>query len=104
VYLLFYGWNLKKMGMQIYPKSFRLGMEFHEIDPQLRVGAGLIGCVREGPGVRFTKASAPVNSVAVTWGRCYLPETCSGRTSIFFSFSYRKATTLYPCGIRSHDP
>lgn len=53
-------------------------------NPQLRVGAGIVACVREGPGVRFTKASAPVNSVAVAWGRCLLPETCSGRTTFIF--------------------
>ncbi len=62
----------------------------HDLDlrannPQLRVGAGLAACIREGPGVRFTKASAPVNSVAVAWGKCLLPETCSGRTKFIFN-------------------
>ena len=53
-------------------------------NPQLRVGAGLVACIREGPGVRFTKPSAAVNSVAVEWGRCLLEETCSGRTYLLF--------------------
>jgi len=47
---------------------------------QLRVGAGLVGCIREGPGVRLDSAAAgiAVNSVAVRWGDCPLPSTCAG--------------------------
>ena len=68
-----------------------LGVDVHSIDlhsnnPQLRVGAGLVGCIREGPGVRFTKPSVAVNSVAVAWGRCLLPESCSGRTNSYLTF------------------
>ncbi len=46
---------------------------------QLRVGAGLVGCVREGPGVRFTKPGVAVNSFAVRWDACLLPYTCQGK-------------------------
>ena len=35
---------------------------------QLRVGAGLVGCIREGPGVRFTKSGVAVFSDSVIWG------------------------------------
>ena len=64
-------------------------LDLRSNNPQLRVGAGLVGCIREGPGVRFTKSSAPVNSVAVAWGRCLLPETCSGRTTNLVLLSCR---------------
>ena len=45
----------------------------------LRVGTGMVACVREGPGVRFTKAGVTVNSDAVGWGGCLLPYDCQGR-------------------------
>ena len=57
----------------------------------LRVGAGMVACIREGPAVRFTKGSA-VHSVAVRWDGCPLPKTCKGRrihTMIFHSFHIR---------------
>jgi hypothetical protein len=47
--------------------------------PQLRVGAGMVACIREGPGVRFTKSGVAVHSAAVSWDQCLLPYTCSGR-------------------------
>jgi hypothetical protein len=47
--------------------------------PQLRIGAGLVACVREGPGVRFTKRNVAVHSVAVKWDGCLLPDTCAGK-------------------------
>ena len=49
---------------------------------QLRVGAGLVGCIREGPGVRFTKPGVAVFSDSVIWGEenCLLPERCQGKT------------------------
>ena len=50
--------------------------------PQLKVGSGFIGCIREGPKVRFTKAGASVNSKHVKWGKggnCLLPHTCTGK-------------------------
>ena len=59
-------------------------LDLRATNPQLRVGAGLVACIREGPGVRFTKPSAAVNSVAVEWGRCLLGETCSGRTHFIY--------------------
>ena len=53
--------------------------------PQLHVGAGFIGCIREGPKVRFTKVGISVNSHYVKWGRggnCLLPNTCEGKTFV----------------------
>lgn len=47
--------------------------------PELRIGAGMIACIREGPGVRFTKAGIAINSQAVRWDRCLLPYTCTGK-------------------------
>ena len=54
--------------------------------PELIVGSGLVGCVREGPGVRFTRNDTSlVNSQHVRWGlgdNCLLPNTCSGKTKL----------------------
>ena len=50
--------------------------------PQLHIGAGFIGCIREGPKVRFTKPGVSVNSQHVKWGKggnCLLPNTCTGK-------------------------
>ena len=55
--------------------------------PELRVGAGFVGCIREGPNVRFTKTGVSVISQHVKWGRggtCLLPNTCAGKTQIFY--------------------
>ncbi len=49
------------------------------LNPQIRVGAGSMACIREGPGVRFTKRGVAVASVAVKWDGCLLPFTCSGK-------------------------
>ncbi|TRY63548.1 hypothetical protein TCAL_08301 [Tigriopus californicus] len=46
--------------------------------PQLRVGAGMVACIREGPNVRFTDPSLSINSFGVDWDRCLLPFTCQG--------------------------
>ena len=54
--------------------------------PQLHIGAGFIGCIREGPKVRFTKPGVAVNSAHVKWGRggnCLLPSTCNGKIQIY---------------------
>ena len=48
--------------------------------PSLRVGAGMVACLREGPGVRFTKEGVAVNSFGVNWAGCFMPESCQGRT------------------------
>ena len=60
-------------------------IDLSQRNPSLRVGAGMVACIREGPGVRFTKAGVEVNSDAVVWssGRCLLPETCSGRGNVW---------------------
>ena len=39
----------------------------------------MVACVREGPGVRFTKAGVTVDSGAVSWAGCLLPYDCQGR-------------------------
>lgn len=44
---------------------------------QLRVGSGLVGCVREGPGLRFSGGRVS-SSVGVEWAPCVLPASCSG--------------------------
>ncbi len=51
----------------------------------LRVGAGMVGCIKEGPGVRFTKTGTSVNSFAVRWDSCLLPSSCQGRTNLTIS-------------------
>ena len=45
--------------------------------PGLQVGSGLVGCIREGPGLRFT-TGAITEQTGVTWGSCLLPDTCQG--------------------------
>ena len=55
--------------------------------PQLHIGAGFIGCIREGPKVRFTKPGVTVNSAHVKWGRggnCLLPSKCNGKIQIYY--------------------
>ena len=57
-------------------------LDLHSASPQLNVGAGLVGCIREGPGVRFSKQGITVNSAFVKWGHgenCLLPYKCSGK-------------------------
>jgi hypothetical protein len=62
--------------------------------PQVQVGAGMVACIREGPGVRFTRGS--VNSVAVDWlsstETCLLPTTCSGKQTSLHSSAYFPAS------------
>jgi len=41
------------------------------------LGSGLVGCMREGPGVRLTTGNVE-NQVGVDWGSCLLTETCQG--------------------------
>lgn len=48
--------------------------------PQLVVGSGMVACLREGPGVEFSRRG--VSSAGVAWlapgQTCLLPSTCSG--------------------------
>ena len=45
---------------------------------RVRAGGGLAGCLREGPGLRFTQEQ--VESHGVRWGsHCLLPPSCQGR-------------------------
>ena len=46
---------------------------------QLRVGSGLVGCVREGPGIRFTGERGVRDFFGVEWSNCILPDTCAGQ-------------------------
>ena len=48
---------------------------------QLRVGSGLVGCIREGPGLRFTEDRVRDNS-GVEWDHCLLPDSCAGKYSL----------------------
>ena len=43
----------------------------------LRVGSGVVGCIREGPSLRFTKGGID-NQSGVSWGTCLLPDSCQG--------------------------
>ena len=59
------------------------GLDLTASSPRVVVGSGLVGCIREGPGVRFTKNGTAVTSNDVKWGpgdNCLLPEKCSGGT------------------------
>ena len=42
------------------------------------VGRRLVGCIREGPGLRFTTGDIE-SQAGVSWGACLLPDTCQGR-------------------------
>lgn len=44
----------------------------------LRFGTGMIACIREGPGLRFTKPGITITDDAVNWKHCLLPFTCEG--------------------------
>ena len=48
---------------------------------ELRVGSGLIGCIREGPGLRFTEGRVS-DSVGAEWSHCTLPDTCTGKPDL----------------------
>ncbi len=45
---------------------------------QLRLGSGLVGCMREGPGVRLSGVGKVSGAAGVEWGSCLLPPSCSG--------------------------
>lgn len=53
--------------------------------PVLRVGAGMVACIREGPGIEFSRSNA-ISSNNVAWlspgQTCLLPATCSGKILI----------------------
>ena len=49
---------------------------------QLRVGSGLVGCIREGPGIRFTSERAVRDDFGVEWSHCFMPDTCQGRIKL----------------------
>lgn len=46
-------------------------------NPEVRVGAGLVGCIREGPELRFTTGTVETSS-GIDWRNCLIPETCQG--------------------------
>ena len=45
---------------------------------QLRVGSGLVGCLSQGPQLRFSAANI-ADSAAVDWSTCAFPESCTGQ-------------------------
>ena len=68
--------------------------------PGLQVGSGLVSCIREGPGLRFT-TGAITSQTGVTWGSCLLPDTCQGgsllshfQTSILVLLLFKMQTRL----------
>ena len=56
-------------------ESILAALDFSGASSQLRVGSGLVGCVREGPGLRL---GGVADSSGITWGPCLLPQTCAG--------------------------
>lgn len=48
---------------------------------QVRVGSGLVGCLRQGPGLRFTEGRVTDFS-GVEWAPCVMPDTCAGGTRV----------------------
>ncbi len=67
-------------GSAVLNGSLVSSLDLSTTSPQLRVGAGMVACIREGPGVLFSRRV--VSSSAVTWlssgQTCLLPQTCSG--------------------------
>ena len=60
-------------------------LDLSRASPQLKVGTGFIGCIREGPKVRFSKLGVSKNSEYVKWGHganCLLPYDCSGKNCL----------------------
>jgi Laminin G domain len=45
---------------------------------QLRLGSGLVGCVREGPGVRLSERGKVGSFAGIEWGACTFPPSCAG--------------------------
>ena len=43
----------------------------------LRVGGGVVACLREGPGL-LTSTGEVTDQAGVAWGPCLLPHTCDG--------------------------
>ena len=42
------------------------------------IGSEWVGCIREGPGLRFTTGNIDTSN-GVNWGSCLMPDTCQGR-------------------------
>ena len=55
----------------------------------------MVACVREGPGVRFTKAGVTVDSGAVSWAGCLLPYDCQGRNKKDHQGGAERRTSCY---------
>lgn len=49
-----------------------------ESSPSFVLGSGMIGCMREGPGVRLTTGNVIESDSDVDWGTCLLPSSCQG--------------------------
>ena len=62
--------------------------------PSVVVGSGLVACIREGPGLRFT-SGAIRDKVGVSWGSCLLPHTCQGESLSAVSLMQSVATADY---------
>ena len=69
--------NVKKMDNM---RNFLTSLGQDSLSSTVRVGSSLVGCIREGPGLRFT-TGAILESEAVTWGSCLLPESCQGESA-----------------------
>lgn len=74
--------------------------QLHLQSTQVRVGAGMVACIREGPGVRFSNNGLSSFS-AVHWlspGQiCVLPDTCSGEKTGAWTLKFHVFNVLnYP--------
>ena len=68
--------NVKKIDNM---RSFLTALSYSSVPATVSVGGGLVACIREGPGLRFT-TGAILASEAVSWGSCLLPESCQGES------------------------
>ena len=69
--------NVKKMDNM---RTILTSLSQASVSATVKVGSSLVGCIREGPGLRFT-TGAILETEAVTWGSCLLPETCQGESA-----------------------
>lgn len=67
---------------------------------RLRVGAGLVGCIRQGPGIQFKGDRAVIVAEGVEWAHCILPDTCTGKQSIYYKVVERKPLKPFDCKYR----
>lgn len=75
-------------------RDFLASLDTPTASPGVTVGTGLVACIREGPGLRFT-SGAIRDKVGVSWGSCLLPHTCQGESLSAVSLMQSVATADY---------